>query len=302
MLTDFKNDKLTIMFIANDSNSTTKSIVIPTKLIYICGILLFMMVSISFFIITRHIDYINTVNHNIILENKLEYFSKELIKNRNYLSEVRDVDNDLRKILGMKNKKAMVDSSSVGGPQLIDEIIARKLTQGNMAFSVDEFSVSFGIIHKEIEHQVKSSREIVRYLTLQKKIENSKPSIWPAVGYISSAFGYRIHPLTGRAEYHTGIDISNKKGTVVVASADGMASYTGWLGGYGQLVIINHGYGYSTYYAHLSKILVKHGTRIKKGDKLGLIGATGLTTGPHLHYEVRYMNSPQNPLKFVSKK
>jgi hypothetical protein len=301
MVDDFKKDRLTIMLIPN-STSTPKTISIPTKLIYLLAGILFVSFSFSFFIITRHIDYLNTISHNIILENKLEYFSKELIKNRNFLAEVRDVDTNLRIVLGMKDKKAMLDSSSVGGPQLIDEIIARKLTQGNMAFSVDEFSLSLNIMHKEIENQVKSSKEILKYLTIQKKMENAKPNIWPTVGYISSAFGYRIHPMTGRTEYHSGIDISNHLGTTVIATADGIVKHAGWFGGYGQLVVINHGYGYSTFYGHLSKILAKPGARIKKGTKLGLIGSTGISTGPHLHYEVRYMNKPQNPLKFVYSK
>ena len=292
---DFRKNRMTIMLIPH-SNSTPKTISIPTKLVYIFGTVLFITLSFSFFIITRHIDYLNTISHNIILENKLEYFSKELMKSR-ALSANLDGGQSL-KAASLQGK---VEASSVGGPQMIDQIIAQKLTQGNMAFSADKFSASLNEMNKEIETRVKSSKELVRYLKAQKKIESSKPNIWPTVGYISSPFGYRIHPMTGRTEYHPGIDISNHAGTSVFAAADGIIKHAGWFGGYGQLVVINHGYGYSTFYGHLSKILVTSGSKIKKGTKLGLIGSTGVSTGPHLHYEVRYMNKPQNPLKFLLK-
>lgn len=118
-------------------------------------------------------------------------------------------------------------------------------------------------------------------------------------GWLSSPYGMRIDPFTGKLSFHPGIDFASKKGTPIMAVAAGVVDWAGWDGGYGNLVEINHGNGYQTRYGHNSKILVKVGQTVKKGQVIALMGSTGRSTGPHCHFEVRYHGRPVNPLKYV---
>ena len=115
---------------------------------------------------------------------------------------------------------------------------------------------------------------------------------------VNDGFGYRRDPFTGRREFHYGLDITTPTGTPVFVTADGVVGKSGYQGGYGYVVEVDHGYGYSTLYAHLSKILVRSGEAVKRGQKIGEVGTTGRTTGPHLHYEVKQFNINKNPLDF----
>ncbi|MCK5695337.1 MAG: M23 family metallopeptidase, partial [Desulfobacula sp.] len=116
---------------------------------------------------------------------------------------------------------------------------------------------------------------------------------------ITSKFGYRTSPFTGRREFHSGLDISNKSGTKIIATANGRISYAARKMYIGNLVVIDHGHGRVTKFGHLKKILVKQGQRVKRGDVIALLGNTGRSTGPHVHYEVRINGTPVNPLKYI---
>ncbi|NTU97574.1 MAG: M23 family metallopeptidase [Chlorobiaceae bacterium] len=126
----------------------------------------------------------------------------------------------------------------------------------------------------------------------------SIPSIRPLNGPISSEFGMRVHPIRRTTLFHAGVDISVSSGTKVLATGDGVVSFAGWEGGYGQKVTITHGYGFRTTYAHLSKAIVRAGQRIHRGDIIALSGNTGMSTGPHLHYEVMKNGVHVNPVAY----
>ncbi len=123
--------------------------------------------------------------------------------------------------------------------------------------------------------------------------------IMPVNGRISSPFGYRVHPIFQVRKLHTGIDISASSGTPIKAADSGVVVQAGWRGGYGQAVVISHGDGIATLYAHQSKILVGVGDRVEKGDVIGKVGSTGYSTGPHLHFEVRVNGSPVDPMRYL---
>ncbi|MBC7100009.1 M23 family metallopeptidase, partial [Candidatus Bipolaricaulota bacterium] len=118
---------------------------------------------------------------------------------------------------------------------------------------------------------------------------------WPVRGTISSSFGPRIHPIYGVPSFHTGIDIAVPEGTPVRAAAGGTVTFSGWQEGFGLLVVIDHENGYETYYGHLSRLLVAPGQSVSAGETIALSGNTGLSTGPHLHFEVRYLGTPVDP-------
>ncbi len=124
--------------------------------------------------------------------------------------------------------------------------------------------------------------------------------VWPLRGRITSVFGYRRSPFSRRYHRHTGLDIANSYGTPILAADSGEIIFTGWWDGYGKAIIIDHGKGITTVYAHLSRIYVQKDQGIKKGQVVGLVGSTGYSTGPHLHFEVRVNGTPQNPIRWLN--
>lgn len=130
---------------------------------------------------------------------------------------------------------------------------------------------------------------------------HTEPSLWPVNGVVRSAFGERSDPFSGEGAFHTGIDLAAPKGTPVHATADGVIESAGWSGDYGKLVVIDHGNGLQTYYAHLSQCLVVPGQEVERGQVIALSGRTGRATAPHMHYEVRLHGTPVNPYKYLAR-
>jgi murein DD-endopeptidase MepM/ murein hydrolase activator NlpD len=124
------------------------------------------------------------------------------------------------------------------------------------------------------------------------------PDLWPVKGPLMASFGERADPFTGEGEFHKGVDIGAAAGTPVRATADGVVVFSGWDGGYGRLVIIDHGADVHTYYAHLSRFYAQMGRVVRRGEVLGEVGSTGRATAPHLHYEVRIRDRAVNPYKY----
>jgi murein DD-endopeptidase MepM/ murein hydrolase activator NlpD len=125
------------------------------------------------------------------------------------------------------------------------------------------------------------------------------PSLWPVVGEITGHFGERLDPFSGEGAFHAGLDIASHYGDAVRATADGVVTQVGQEAGYGRLVIIDHGFGVTTWYGHLSAFNTQIGTQVKRGDVIGYEGQSGRSTGPHLHYEVRIYNTPINPWRYL---
>jgi len=151
----------------------------------------------------------------------------------------------------------------------------------------------------EATRQEQSLQELQAYFQDQKSLLASTPSIWPARGWVTSDFGSRLDPYTADRVMHQGLDIAAPHGKEVFAPSDGTVVFAGLEGGYGNVIVIDHGYGIKTRYGHLAKILVKSGEKVKRGAKIAAVGNTGRSTGPHLHYEVRVNGIPQNPRKFI---
>jgi murein DD-endopeptidase MepM/ murein hydrolase activator NlpD len=158
----------------------------------------------------------------------------------------------------------------------------------NVKESIEEYNflkaASYGGIYHRYAHQWQM---------------HPRPSLWPVEGTIRSAFGVRNDPFSGEGAFHTGIDLTAPRGTAVHCTADGVITSEGWLGGYGKLMIVDHGSGVETYYAHLSQFLVVPGQEVTRGQVIALSGGTGRSTGPHVHYEVRLHGTPVNPYGFL---
>ncbi len=151
----------------------------------------------------------------------------------------------------------------------------------------------------EAQAQEEALQALTGYFEDRKALLASTPAIWPVRGWVTSDFGFRLDPYTSQRKTHEGLDIANTPGTPIVAPADGTVVYASQEGGYGNVIVIDHGLGIKTRYAHLSKIDVHLGDRVRRGQLIAAIGNTGRSTGPHLHYEVRINGVPENPRKFI---
>lgn len=159
---------------------------------------------------------------------------------------------------------------------------------------------------KQAQEMNELSNELYTNASLNKEMQklvdvdlpaNVRPSIWPVLGIITSPFGWRH--VGGRLEFHPGVDIAANYGTPIDVTAKGRVVYVGWIDGYGITVIVYHGYGYTTLYAHMARALVRIGEDVEKGQVIGLIGMTGFATGPHVHYEVAKYGVRQDPMAFL---
>jgi len=128
---------------------------------------------------------------------------------------------------------------------------------------------------------------------------NSAPNLWPVDGQVTASFGERIDPFNGEGAFHSGVDIGSGYGHAIIAPADGVITFADFMGGYGKLIMMDHGHGISTRYGHLSGFAVTAGQQVHRGDTIGYVGLSGRSTGPHLHYEVRINDTPVNPYKYL---
>ncbi|MCF6246779.1 MAG: M23 family metallopeptidase [Desulfobacula sp.] len=161
-------------------------------------------------------------------------------------------------------------------------------------------------MHKQTDQTIQATKQkalsfedLIQELEKKKNILASTPSIKPVNGWITSRFGYRTSPFTDRKEFHSGLDIANKSGTKVIATANGIVSFAARKMYIGNMIIIDHGHGRVSKFGHLKKALVKQGQKVKRGDVIGLLGNTGRSTGPHVHYEIKINGTPVNPLKYI---
>ena len=223
-------------------------------------------------------------------------FSSKLKSLEEDLSRVRDFDTKIRVMLALD--QAPSDTAAQGGVEETgfsegylaahrQELLARK-----MHTFLDE-------LREDSRLEEVRQHEMMAALTEKQNILSSTPSIWPAVGWVSSTFGYRTSPFTGRREMHKGIDISGPTGTPIYAPASGKVTSAGRSGGYGLALLLSHGNGITTRYAHMDRFTVKAGEVVRRGDLLGYMGNTGRSTGPHLHYEVKVNGVFVNPNRYI---
>ncbi|MFN3966351.1 MAG: M23 family metallopeptidase [Endomicrobiia bacterium] len=297
----FLRRHLTVILIPHTSNKPLKTTFSISFLIFI--VLLWTGLTIwATYLTTRHIDYWRLKFDRELIKFKLLFFANELKKSQELLAQVKEKDQQLRELLDMKTKKAIVTQKNTGqgGPSPSEQLYFQKLLERKVhELSVQDLYLQAKALREETRKQLASIEEINGFISYQRALYNATPNMWPCSGNLTSPYGFRVHPLTGNYEFHTGIDISNSQGTKIYATADGVVKYTGWAQGYGKLVVIEHGFGYETYYAHLWKILVKQGQKVLRGEVIGLMGETGTTTGIHLHYEVWVKGKLTNPKRFL---
>lgn len=241
------------------------------------------------------------MTQNELLAGEVESMRTRLALLESTLDDLSDRDEKYRLIAGLEPIDQEVRQAGIGGPGMAtlqsSELYRLDPDQGRLAFMT---AYDLNAMIRRARLLSESWTEAVDSLVSQHDRLESTPSIMPAEGYISSSFSRsRMHPILDRARPHTGIDIAARHGTPIVAAAKGRVTYAGKRGNYGRMVEIDHGYGFVTRYAHASRVLVRRGQEVKRGDKIAEIGTSGLSTGPHLHYEILVNGRSVNPRSYI---
>ena len=293
--------KMTFMIVPHDGG---KPVQIKTNLFLIHSFALFFsgLLVWAAMVVSRDVNYQLAQLTEQRFKSNMQEIMGELETNRTLLSRMSAVDFQFRKLLKLGDRKEVVSQfAGMGGPTEEDSARFSQLLQEKNEQLMQKVGASLKLTNQQAAKQEASFKEISVFLDKQRSILAATPSIWPVKGWITSGFGKRASPLTGEPGRHMGVDIANEVNTPIRVTADGIVTYAGWETGYGRMVAIEHGYGYSTRYGHCARIDVKVGDDVKRGQIIGYVGSTGRSTGSHVHYEVRIHGMPVDPEKYLPK-
>ncbi len=231
---------------------------------------------------------------------QVQNFALTLLDYKRQMFRLRDLDTKLRRAVSLGPRDKAQQVLGIGGP---DELGLQNLA--NMGEKKQDEALKE--MHQELSQlkgaalkQEASLQLLIEYFEDKRSLYASTPSVWPVRGWVTSPFGNRTSPFSGILKFHEGMDIAAQTGTPVLSPADGVVIKAGFGTGYGNMVEISHGYGIKTLFAHNSRLNVKAGQRIKRGDVISYVGDSGSSTGPHLHYEVRVNGLPVNPARYMN--
>ncbi len=242
--------------------------------------------------VTRQ-KYKELLEENIRYKDTIVQQKESIRQFKNTIEYFETYAKKLNVMAGLKSPEVLKEVGLGGGSQNNGQ-------QMNPAESSQSFTLKdIKRISEKAEGIERNLSQLVVFFENEKAILASTPTIWPTKGYLASAFGWRDDPFTGKRTFHRGYDIVTHFGNPVVATADGVVvrCQKDKIGG--MSIVISHRGGYTTRYLHLSKWLVKSGQRVKRGDTIGLVGSTGKSRGPHVHYEVHVNGRPVNPYRFI---
>jgi murein DD-endopeptidase MepM/ murein hydrolase activator NlpD len=229
---------------------------------------------------------------------QVQSFARDIDDLKSKLVELNRFEKKIRIIANLENKSDRTGIFGVGGtaPADLDAGIPLQQTHRTLMRAMHDQANQLEVA---TSRQAKSFASLLESLEGQVDLLAATPSIRPTKGWVTSRFGYRESPFTDRREFHNAFDIANREGTPILATAKGRVSYSGskWL--YGKTLVIDHGHGMITRYAHCSKLLKNKGDIVERGETIALMGNTGRSTGPHVHYEVRLNGVPVNPENYI---
>jgi murein DD-endopeptidase MepM/ murein hydrolase activator NlpD len=235
---------------------------------------------------------------NASLARQIGELHGRLISLTDTITTISQRDARIRVLANLDPIDPQVQAAGIGGPASASDLNLSGLS--GIARRSAEVRVDLGALIRRANLLASSFKEAADSLALHSARLAATPSIMPTQGWLSSAFSaMRTHPILHMARPHEGIDVSAPMGSPIEAPASGVVTDAGWENGYGNTITINHGFGIVTKFAHASKLLVKTGQRVSRGQRIALVGNSGLATGPHLHYEVHVNGRPVNPLKYV---
>ena len=200
----------------------------------------------------------------------------------------------------MEKLPALVKARAMGGSVTPAATARQDSTYARTLSALSKPDDTFGLLRSLLEGLESRLQSVRTNVEKRNALANATPSIWPAHGWLSSGMGPRTDPVNGGSDYHNGLDIAGDKGQPVYATAAGVVTSAGYSGAYGNLIVVDHGFGLETRYGHLSGFNVQKGSHVKRGEMIGRLGATGRTTGNHLHYEVMANGRLLNPLQLLT--
>ncbi len=253
-----------------------------------------------------HIHHIKQLIQHKNLTNQYDAYTDELQQLATQATDAhRQIDiliaweDDIRKDNQLKSIDSAIRKVGTGGLPIVTKDVFTNNPDQNAYFND---------VQKDIEQLKRISafnrgthKEAVDDIRLKDDIFRHTPTIYPTFGKITTRFGYRTHPITKKRDFHRGLDIANDIGTPIYATADGVVKRAVRQRLIGKMIEINHAYGYKTIYGHLDEYLVKPGDKVTKGQIIGLMGNTGRSTGPHLHYEIIYYGKARNPVSYLNR-
>lgn len=214
------------------------------------------------------------------------------------MEEFKQFDQKIRILAKNQSGRDQKIPLGIGGSNS-EQVRLKELIDQDRERLLSTMHKSIGQLNQDALEREKSFSELLKFLHEQKSLLAATPSIWPVRGWVTSEFGPRENPFSSGVEFHKGIDIATRMGKEVVATADGLVVEAIYSADDGKMVRLDHGYGLSSSYSHLSKIAIMQGVRVKRGTVIGYVGDTGRSTGAHLHYTVLVNKIPVNPRKYL---
>jgi len=312
-----KANRYSVIIVSGGAVSTNRAFSVSSKLVRNSIIVFVVLLLFSGYII---FDYLNTSLNkeklrrldkgNIEKAADLNRLIDTLVEKEDKLDQIAVFKDKILVVIGLNSLETMegpgIGGYSPGGESMagvpnvvttpgkesVSKDIGTQITRSNVLKKAENILNKANNIHNDLKF-------VENAVEKQKARLESTPYTWPTKGYLTSAFGWRIHPLTGSRHFHQGLDIASQYGNKVMATGSGVVLEAGHWDYLGNLVVIDHGFGFTTRYGHLASIIVKPGERVKRYQVIGYVGNTGRSSAPHLHYEVWYYDKPLNPMNFI---
>ncbi|MDR1522998.1 MAG: M23 family metallopeptidase [Endomicrobium sp.] len=297
--------RFSILFVSYDKRAPFS---VNVSLLFVCVCLFLWTITTAFsgYIVVKHFDYIKTKTEVKAMQIKLLLFTNQLNKTKSILEKLQSNDEKIRSLLSLNAKEYVLEEGfspvlGKGGPAFTQMNMATTILSGNLdKVDYTDLMHQSNSLYEQHRFMLQSQDEVITYIYKQKSIFLATPYGWPCEGRISSVYGFRVHPIFRVRDFHSGIDIANVTFTPIICTADGRVVFSGKRSGYGNILVIDHGCGYRTVYAHLAKNLVKAGENVTRGQLIAKMGSTGSSTGPHLHYEVHFKGKTVNPKPYLT--
>lgn len=299
-------------FVLSTTGSPTKQLTVSKWVLKALSLLLMAGVMVSGYILYDYYSLIKSVPSNVKLKSKIGNQEDEIINQRqqiqNFAHEINMLkttlidlnrfEKKIRMIANIEKSAGQEGLFGVGGsvPEDLNPNMELENTHNQLIRDMHEQIEQLNVASV---NQKDGFDSLVKYLEGQRNLLASTPAISPVDGWVSSRFGYRTSPFTGKREFHKGLDIAAAKKTPIVAPADGVVAFVGTKGMLGRVIVLDHGHGLTTQYGHLEKAIKKTGEKVTRGEQIALVGNTGRTTGSHVHYEVLLNGLPVNPEKYI---
>lgn len=300
-----KEKHFTFLYIPS-ANTAPKTLRIPKLFVVLALTILLVCASAATFVMVKYSAKVKETfkltaleKENEVLRSNLEEMGRQLEKLNDQVSQNFNFQKKARLLANLDEIDDDVTAAGVGGPNF-GYIRSLSILDNGSRENIQSLRTDIDRLSRQTKLQRESYDEIISRLSERTEILNATPSVRPVPhGFISSRFGRRMDPFTGRLSRHRGVDYSVRLGAPIFATADGVVSHARRWSNFGNVVEISHGHGFVTRYAHVSKIMVKKGQRVRRGDIIARVGSTGRSTAAHLHYEVLRDGKPQNPVAYV---